>query len=197
MKNIAAIILAAGASERMGQPKQLLPYGGHSLLRHTVETALASCCRPVIVVLGAHAEAIKPEVEDAGVTVVINEAWKEGMSASIRAGLSAVQPRRQATDGALFLLCDQPLVTASLLDRLVTAFRVTGQPIAACDYDGVPGVPALFARSLFPELEALHGAEGAKQVLRRHRSRIACLPFPEGRFDIDTPQDFQALQQVP
>ena len=187
------IILAAGASERLGQPKQLLQYRERTLLRNVVETALASLCRPVIVVLGAFADQIRPEVENTEVSVVFNSNWEEGMSASIRAGLAAVREVEQESEGVMFMVCDQPLVSASLLESLVVAYRESGLPMAACEYGEEPGVPALFDRSLFPELEALRGTEGAKRVLRRHRSEIATIPFPEGVIDIDTLEDYQAL----
>ena len=192
--NIAIVILAAGESQRLGRPKQRLPYGGSTLLGHAIETALASLCRPVIVVLGAYADQIRSEIDASEVLVVVNEDWKEGMSTSIRAGLAAVEALPQEVDGALFMLCDQPLVNGSLLDRLATAFYESKLPIAACDYDGDLGVPALFARRLFPELLTLQGAAGAKPLLRKHGSEAVCLPFPEGSLDIDTPEDYPPLK---
>ena len=94
------------------------------------------------------------------------------------------------------LLCDQPFVTPELLHALVETWRQTGQPIVACEYEGDVGVPALFDQSLFAELRGLEGAAGAKQIFARHAADIARVPFPQGRFDVDTPEDYDALEKT-
>ena len=174
---VAAIVLAAGASTRLGsgRSKQLLRYQGRTLLRHSVEQALASSCRPVIVVLGAEVESCQRELAGLDVHVTINPAWADGMGSSIRAGMTALTAAAPDARAVVITLCDQPLVGAAFIDRLVQRFgprprraaRRTGQePTVAAEYDGRPGVPALFPRSRFAELSRLDGAAGARHLLR-------------------------------
>ena len=194
MSNIAAIILAAGASERMGEPKQLLPFQGRSLLRHAALTALASRCRSVFIVLGAQAERLAEEVNDLAVQIVENPAWADGMGTSIRAGIAALSVEN--TDGALLMLCDQPLITAATLDELVTLYEQAQPSAVASAYAGALGVPALFSRALFPELLALPGQAGAKQVLLRHQAHVKAVAVAAGQLDVDTPADYARLRQA-
>jgi molybdenum cofactor cytidylyltransferase len=183
------IILAAGGSTRLAQPKQLLPLRGRSLLRHAAETALASVCRPVVAVLGAKADQMRLELAGLDVTVVNNPQWQTGIASSIRTGVEAIVGA--ACDGVVMMLCDQPLVSASLLNRLVKAGE-----LAAAEYGGTVGVPAYFAAEFFPELMALSGDTGAKSVLLRHPSKMARVPYPEAAIDIDTKEDYQRLQKL-
>lgn len=187
MPHIGLVILAAGGSARLGTPKQLLAFQGKTLLRRAAETALASVCRPVVVVLGAEAGRLREELHGLAVAVVENEDWAGGMGTSLRAGLDVLLAQDDETDGVVVCLCDQPLLSPQVLDALVAACRQTGRPIAACEYGGTVGVPALFSRALFPELRTL--TEGAKPLLRRHSAQIAVVPFPGGVMDIDTRED--------
>lgn len=190
---IGAVILAAGASSRMGEPKQLLPFRGESLLRRAARAAQDAGCRPIVVVTGAHAESMRRELEGLDVREVWNPRWEMGMGSSIRAGIEALAGSDQDMDAAVFMLCDQPHVTGQVVARLAEAHRETGKHVIASSYGGNPGVPALFGRSLFPELTRLKGATGAKQVLRRHASEACLIPFSEGEIDIDTPDDYSRL----
>ncbi len=176
----ALILLAAGASTRLGRPKQLLPFRGQSLLRHAAQTALAASCRPVVVVLGAGDERLRPELAGLPVQTVFNPHWTEGVASSIRAGIEAV-----AAEAALFMLCDQPFVTAEMLDRIARCHRQDRAAIVASEYEGALGAPALFSREFFPELAALKGDAGAKKILLRHADRLARVPMPEAAFDVD------------
>lgn len=195
--SIGVIVLAAGASTRMmGSPKQLLPFRGRNLLRHAAETALASRGGPVIVVLGAQCERLRAEIDDLPLLVVENELWAEGMGASIRAGITALKEKCPEISGALLMLCDQPFVTPESLNEMLAAYESGGAAAVASEYDGAPGVPALFDRSLFPELLALQGPAGAKRVLQRHRGELLCLPLPAGALDVDTPADYERLQSA-
>jgi molybdenum cofactor cytidylyltransferase len=190
--SLGIVILAAGESARMGQPKQLLPYRGRSLLRHAVETALALKGVPVIVVLGAHADLILSELADLPVQVAANPDWRIGMGTSLRAGLNALLTTHPATAAALFLLCDQPHITPDLLHHMEAQWR-RGASLIACRYETRLGVPALFAAAHFPELLMLHGAEGARQVLAQHANQVIAIPFPAGAIDVDRPEDYAAL----
>lgn len=191
---VGVIVLAAGASTRLGQPKQSLPYGDSTLLGHAVAAALDARLGPVLVVLGAHG----PELAQAlpsGAVAVHNPGWQEGMASSIRAGLAALERGWPGAAAAIVMVCDQPGVSAGLLRRLAAAWRQGSAAAVACQYGDTVGVPALFSRSLWPELMALRGDRGAKSVLERHRERLLLVPFPEGALDIDTPEDWQRLQR--
>jgi molybdenum cofactor cytidylyltransferase len=191
LRPVGLLILAAGASTRFGRPKQLLPYRGRSLLRHAAETALGSTCRPIVVVLGAHAERLAGEVSGLPVRVVVNPRWPQGMGTSLRAGLEALCVAGPEVGAALITLCDQPLLSSHTIDSIVERYRESRKPIVASEYGDVLGVPALFDRALFEELLALGDASGAKEIIARRRGDVCAVPFPEGAIDIDTPQDFE------
>lgn len=193
---VGIVILAAGASTRMGTPKQLLHYRGRSFLSHAVEVATASVCRPIVVVLGAYVERIKPEVSQFPVQVVENFQWSEGMSASIRCGINTIEAAPQKTEAVVLMLCDQPFVCTQVINRLVETYYLTGKPIVASEYAGTLGVPALFSRNFFSELVSLKNAEGAKRVITRNLNEVACVSFAEGAIDIDTPKDYEQFQGV-
>jgi molybdenum cofactor cytidylyltransferase len=183
------IILAAGASTRLGQPKQNLKFRDKTLLQRMVEIAIASTCRPVIVVIGANADSILP-VENCD--VIYNANWEEGMASSIRIGMSEII-KNKAIDNVVIMLCDQPFVSTSLIDTIVQKQIETGKPIIACTYSNAVGVPALFNRSLFDELLLLKGNEGAKSIFKVYPNKIITVPFPEGSIDIDTMNDYEYL----
>ena len=178
----------------MGTPKQLLTYRGCTLIRHMAEVAIASVCQPIVVVLGANAERIKPEISQLPIPIVENQQWEEGMSASIRVGLAALLAVNKNLDAVAIALCDQPFVSPQTLNQLVEAYYLTGKPIITSEYAGTLGVPALFNRTLFSELMALKSTEGAKQLIKRHIHEISSIPFPDGTIDIDTPNDYEQLQ---
>lgn len=187
MTRVAGIVLAAGGSSRMGRPKQLLPFRGRSLLRHAAGVALAGGCDPVVVVLGAGADRLRAELDGLPVTTAENPDWEQGPGTSVRAGVAAVG----AADAVVFLLCDQPLVDAAHVRRLVAAHRATGRPMVASGYGGSVGVPALFARACFPALLATPPAAGAKPLLTRDPDAVAVVSFPAGAVDLDTPADYE------
>jgi molybdenum cofactor cytidylyltransferase len=198
VRAVGVIVLAAGASRRMGEPKQLLRYGGESLLRRAVQAALGSRCRPVVVVLGARAEALGGEA--AGAQVAVNEEWAEGMSSSIRCGLRALDAATSGqVDAAILTLCDQPFVTSEVIERLVAAYEEERPALVASRYESggelTTGVPALFSRELFAELMGLRGAQGAKRVIMWHASEATVVSVPEASFDVDTPEDYRVLQR--
>jgi molybdenum cofactor cytidylyltransferase len=192
-RGVGAIVLAAGSSSRMGSPKQTLQFRGKSLLRRAALAALEAGCSPVIVVTGAHSELSRRELDGLDVREVLNTLWETGMASSIRAGVEGLLSADADIDAAVFLLCDQPHVTADLISGLIAAHHATGRPIVASTYGGSFGVPALFNRTLFAELARLEGAAGAKQVIKRHASEAYLLPFRNGEVDVDTPDDFSRL----
>ncbi|NMG21970.1 nucleotidyltransferase family protein [Brasilonema bromeliae] len=190
---IGAIILAAGASTRMGQPKQLLQFQGRSFLRHTVEVVVASVCNPIIVVLGAYAEKMRQEVSQLPVLVVENSQWDEGMGASIKVGMTALNAAAEEIEGVVLTLCDQPFISCNVINQLVAAYHSTGQGIIASEYAQTLGVPALFSHKFFSDLTSLEATSGAKQVIKKYSHEVFCLPFAAGAIDIDTPQDYERL----
>lgn len=187
------VLLAAGASKRLGKPKQELLYKGETLLQHAIHAALDSGCKPIVVVTGANADKLSPEAPDAAVVTVYNPEWQEGMASSIRFGLTelvAIEP--EVTD-VIFMVCDQPFVDAALLNTLIQMKQESGKGIVACAYGNTLGTPALFDKAYFAELMALSGKGGAKEFLFRYSDDTAAVPFPEGAVDIDTPADYDAL----
>ena len=192
---VGIVILAAGASTRMGTSKQLLLYQGRSLLCRIVETALASVCQPTIVVLGASAEQLQQEIKHLPVQVVENLQWAEGMSSSIFTGINVLNAESVKVSAVVLLLCDQPLVCVQVINQLVETHYSTGKPIIASEYSATLGVPALFSHTFFPELMTLKGGEGAKQLLKNHSEDVYSLPFPDGVIDIDTPEDYEQLSR--
>jgi molybdenum cofactor cytidylyltransferase len=201
-ESVGIVMLAAGGSTRMGTPKQLLPFRGRTLLRHAALTALESVCRPVVIVLGARADALRPELDGLDVLVVENRDWPEGMSGSLRVGMQALmgvsagaeeESESKIVSSLIVMLCDQPFVTPGLLNRLAQMWQESDAAMIACEYGDSIGVPALFDRSHFPELLALEGAMGAKQVLLRHTPNLERVSFAGGIIDVDTPADYARL----
>ncbi len=191
---VPVVILAAGGSRRLGEAKQLVPFRGRSLLAHAIATALEADCGPVLVVLGARADALRDEAAGLGARVVENPDWATGLGSSVRAAIAAVEaevPEAEA-EAVLCTVCDQPLVTADLLASMVRAHR-EGRDLVAAAYDGATGVPALFARRFFAELRELPGDSGARRVLARHAADVHAIPFPGGAVDVDTPADVARL----
>jgi molybdenum cofactor cytidylyltransferase len=194
MRSVGIILLAAGESIRMGRPKQLLPFRGTTLLRHAALTAATTGLSPLVVVLGAEAEACAVELKDLSATVVRNADWKQGMGSSLRAGMEALGKTSPEIQAVLVMLHDQPLISTPALLRLVELWRPPEHPIVAAFYGGKPGVPAVFDRNFFPELKNLQGTEGAKKILTRHASLTSVMDLPEALDDIDSPEDYRRLK---
>lgn len=193
--NVGAVVLAAGGSTRLGSPKQLLEYGGRSLLRRAVEAALEAGCRPVVVVLGSGADLLKDQLAGLDVQGVVNPAWGNGMGTSVRLGVETLDALAPEADAVLLTLCDQPLVGPEALAQLLDAYRRSGSlgSIAAAEYNGIIGVPVILGRAHFGELLALPDDAGAKPVLRRHRESVIEVPMPEAATDIDTQEQYARL----
>lgn len=187
-----AIILAAGASTRMGEPKQLLLFEGKPLLVRAVEAALGSPAWPVVVVLGANAAQIQPVLARFPVLIADNPAWAEGMASSIRAGVTTLQQFSRHLDAALLALCDQPAFSSETIAQLVAAFRAGGRGIVAARYSGRLAAPALFGHEHFAALAHLTGEEGARALLNDDPHRVGAVDLPALAVDLDTPGDFAA-----
>lgn len=192
MDKTALILLAAGAATRMGSPKQLAPFRGQPLVRHTAGAALTSACRPVLVVVGASGREVGAALHRLPLCVVDNPDWAEGVGTSIRAGIQALTTEDDV-DSVILMLADQPLITGTFLNQLIATHRRTGRDIVAATYAGTVGVPVLFSRAFFPKLAALTGNQGCKGVILGHPDQALTLPCPEAEADIDTPADLERL----
>lgn len=191
---IAAIVLAAGRSSRMGTHKMLLPLGGRPLVAHTVAAACASHAEHVIVVVGHEAARVRAALAPGRYVVVENPNHAQGMATSLRAGLAAVP---SDCSGVLVVLGDQPLQSTKLLNRLIDAANATPDHILAASYDGKRGNPVYFARRFFHDLEAVTGDEGGRSVLRRHATDVIEVECGDlaPNLDADTPEDFARIQR--
>jgi len=188
--NVYAVILAAGASSRMGSPKQLLEWRNRTLLEHTLLSASSNLKERVVVVLGAHAEAIQNAIDLGAVSSIVNPHWREGMASSIRLGVQALPASAAAV---LILLCDQPLVNASHIQNMLKGWQSAPNHIVASQYHGSFGVPALFPAEFFEHLTALNGDRGAKPLLMKFEQLLLKILLPEAELDIDSVEDFQRL----
>ncbi|MGC2300841.1 MAG: nucleotidyltransferase family protein [Acidobacteriaceae bacterium] len=194
----AAVLLAAGASTRLGQPKQLVRVDGESLLRRTARLAIEAGCSPTLVVLGFDAEPMRGELDGLAVDVVVNQNWQEGMGASLRAGMEALRTVDPQPQAALILVCDQPRLTASHLNTLLTRHKTISTTsdiaITASIYARRAGVPAIFAAKLFPDLRSSQGDRGAKDLIHAHAAQVLGVPWPNGEIDIDLPGDLITIE---
>ncbi len=181
--SIAAVVLAAGASTRLGEPKQLVRLGGESLLERAVRVAREAGCSPVVVVLGASAGMIRSTCDLGDARVVVNEDWASGMGSSVAVGVSGLQ----GVDGCVVMTCDMPAVTASHLRSLMAADEVT-----ASAYAGRRGVPAYFPASAFAALRELRGDAGARELLKEAR----CVELVGGELDVDTVGDLERVREL-
>jgi molybdenum cofactor cytidylyltransferase len=191
--HIHVVVLAAGASSRFGSTKQLVRVNGRPLMHTIVSRAVELAGHSVTVVLGAHAGELAPLLKHSPASVAVNRNWSEGIASSIREGLTHAPP---TTDGVLIVLADQAAVTTEDLRRLAGAWRRNTASIAAAQYAGGVGVPAIFPRWCFRELNELRGDRGAQVLLQRHVDRLVRLPMPSAELDIDRPEDLLALEQM-
>ncbi|CAN5510026.1 hypothetical protein BH11BAC5_BH11BAC5_00250 [soil metagenome] len=189
------IVLAAGASTRLGKPKQLLPYKGKTLLQHSLDTAVNAMIGPVIVVAGCDAGLITQQVKDRPVVIAINDKWQSGLASSIVCGLEILVSSYPETDGVIVMMSDQPFVTIALLHDLVSMQQQTAKPMVAGSYNSTIGVPALFYKTIFPQLLQLSGDAGARKILQQQSVDVATVSFAKGNIDIDTPADYLNLLQ--
>ncbi len=192
-KTIGTIILGAGASSRMGRPKQLLAWRNELLVNRAVRQATALEAGPVALVLGANADLIAKEVEDTSITIGVNDNWAEGMGGSIVTGLKALLEKDSDLEGVLITLVDQPLIDSTHLLEIIENFKKNNSPLVAAAYGDTLGVPALFSADLFPRLLTLSGREGAKKIIHQVRDKLTKWPLPAAKIDLDTPEEWKAF----
>lgn len=188
---IATVILAAGASTRMGKPKQTLKWGETTLLGHCIDQVLASKAQEVILILGANHELIKEKIENYALDILINENWQAGMGSSI--ALAAKQLLKSNVDGVLIVLADQPNVDSHFLNSLMRRFHPEKNTIIATNYGDGAGVPVLFDQTYIEKLSRLEGDQGAKRIIQEAVEFVTSVT-PDFRLtDIDTPEAYEAL----
>ena len=192
MRNLGAVVLAAGGSSRLGKPKQLLTFRGETLISRAVRTAVEAGCDPIVVVVGEIGDGIRQEIGAKRAMLVENAEWQRGLGTSIRRGLREIA---ESADAVVLLTCDQPFVDRGVIARLIAAQQKTGKPIIASSYSNTIGVPALFQRSCFEALLALPDDSGAKKLIEERADDVASVPFQDGAVDIDTPEDFERLNE--
>lgn len=189
----AAIVLAAGASTRLGRPKQLIQFHGESLLRRTARLAMETGCAPILVVLGYEAARMKQELHGLDTKIVINADWQSGMGSSLRCGVEALQQQTPVPERVLLLLSDQPRLSINILRSLITNSTHEHSPITASRYADRLGVPAVFHKSMYAALQCVKRDKGARQIIQQHQDQVVSIDFPEGIIDIDTSDDLAML----
>jgi molybdenum cofactor cytidylyltransferase len=182
---IAGIVLAAGASRRLGRPKQLLPLGGRPLLDWVLQAMRDAAFDRVVLVLGHEAEAMRRALDLSGIDVVVNKSYADGMSTSMRAGLGALGPE---VAGAVVAMGDQPFIDKNLIAALLAERVRTGLPMVAVDYGDYRGPPVYLDRTVWPAAEALSGDQGARALLKNNPERVATVRVagPGVSLDVDT-----------
>lgn len=192
-KALAGVILAAGGSRRLGQPKQLCEWHGKPLVCHAVEASLAVCGADVVVVTGAHANEVEARLQAYPVQIARNMDWEAGMAGSLRTGIQ--QLCGGEIMGVLVTLCDQPMISVDDLTSLVNVWHTLPEHPAASQYRGVHGVPAIFPKHSLAALMTLQGDTGARSLLDAY-PKVSGVEMPSAAFDIDTVEDLAKLNEV-
>ena len=191
----AIIILAAGASTRLGRSKQMLDIGGEPLLLRTVRAAMGADAGRVVVVLGANDQLHRDILQKMPVEIVYNDQWQKGMGSSLKAGLRHLIFPDDLLEAVVIAVCDQPLLSGQTIKNLFDRYRESGKPIIASLYAGQPGVPVLFAKTYFKSVLEIADEEGAKKIIRDNGSEVDLVDFPGGAVDVDTPEDYDEFKK--
>ena len=150
----------------------------------------------VVAVLGKNADLLAKEIDPKRVHIVENKDWEEGMASSVRSGLKTLLQKKPAIDAVIFLICDQPFISVSLLNELIATQKKTGKPIVASNYGETVGPPALLHKKFFSDLMQLKGDAGARKIIQQNSDEVATVLFPRGSIDIDTQEDYEALKNL-
>lgn len=187
----AAVILAAGASRRLGQAKQLVKIDGEPLLGRTVRLAAQAGCQPIVVVLGFEGDRMRSALDGFRVIVTVNEDWPAGMGSSMRCGVETALQISPPPEDILLMVCDQVRLSVDVLRQLLRLHGLAKYPITAARYSGRIGVPAVFSPIFFPDLLDGSGDRGARGILERNAASVGTVDFFEGELDLDTPDDLE------
>jgi molybdenum cofactor cytidylyltransferase len=192
--NWAAVVLAAGSSSRMGRPKQLISIDDETLLQKTINAAVQAGAKRTVVVIGANQEAVRESASTADIEFIYNPEWENGMGSSLKCGMTLVIAQFPEAEAVLLMVCDQPLLEADHLKKMVDKFVATKAPIVASFYSGGNGVPVLFHQSLFHQLLTIPDEQGAKRIVEQNPALVKAVDFPNGAVDLDTPDDWKKFQ---
>jgi molybdenum cofactor cytidylyltransferase len=191
--SVAGIVLAAGASTRLGRNKLFIELEGESLLRRAVRRVSAAGLDPVIVVLGHEAERAREELAGLNCMPVLNPDYLRGVNSSVRAGIAAASQ----SAAAVVVLADMPFVTSEMIATLADRYQTSTAPLVISDYGGVNAPPMLYDRSLFDELLSMEGEGCGKQVVKRHRDEAIAVSWPTERLlDLDVPDDYDRAKAL-
>ena len=201
MSELGAVILAAGASTRLGQSKQLLVWRGKSLIARATEAVIGAGVREIVVVLGARANEIGSTLAGMPVHCVTNSEWAEGMGSSLRAGVAALARQNPMLEGVMITLCDQPFFAMDTANCLIEKWNqnlcnkvYNNKLIIASRYGGSIGVPAIFGKGHYDKLQVLSGSEGARRIIDTNAAFVVAIDLPKLAIDVDTPEDWARLQ---
>ena len=195
MPKTAILILAAGESKRMGEPKQLLPYNNSTLLLHSIEQANSIKYSDVFIVIGAHFADVFKSIRGQKVTILKNNNWEDGMGSSLSKGIELIK-KKNNYDRVLVTLADTPLVTTEHYEELISLSDSTGKRIILTNYKEISGAPAIFDKSLFNELSLLSDNEGAKPVVKKYKKEVLKMTSKTPFFDVDTKEAYQKLLKL-
>ena len=195
MPKTAILILAAGESKRMGEPKQLLPYNNSTLLLHSIEQANSIKYSDVFIVIGAHFADVFKSIRGQKVTILKNNNWEDGMGSSLSKGIELIK-KKNNYDRVLVTLADTPLVTTEHYEELISLSDSTGKRIILTNYEEISGVPAIFDKALFNELSLLSDNEGAKPVVKKYKKEVLKMTSKTPFFDVDTKEAYQKLLKL-
>jgi molybdenum cofactor cytidylyltransferase len=190
--NYGIILLAAGSSSRFGTPKQLIELKGSTLIKSSADIAL-EVTNNVVVVTGAHGEKVEEVLQGLPLLIARNTSFEAGIASSICLGLSTLMHNFDAVDGAIFMVCDQPYLTASVLEQLIQIAQEKENGIVASSYGGTVGIPVLFKQKYFSQISNLTGDIGAKKIIQTHMADVAIVVFAGGEVDIDTSEDLKGV----
>lgn len=190
------ILLAAGGSTRLGQPKQLLSLQGKTLVERTLVTMQEAIPNTITLVTGGSAKEVSAKIDANNVSIAYNPAWPTGMASSIKTGLENLMQHSPNVNAVIICLCDQPFLTIQNLKDLQDSYINSDKKIIASLYNELESVPALFDQSIFPDLLALKGQEGARKVIRNAKDDLRSLPFPKGIYDVDTPEAWENVREL-
>lgn len=190
---IAAIVLSAGESSRMGKPKALLRIRGKTFIEQIISAFRATKVGEIIVVLGHNAEELKPKIDPLSVTVVLNPDYRKGQLSSLIAAIQRLQAESAKVDGVLVHLVDHPFVNPAVINDMIDRFYKSNRLIVIPTYKGKRGHPVLLSSQLFPELLSTPLDQGANAVVRAHRQETLELETEDEGviMDIDTPNEYR------
>ncbi len=193
---MGVVILAAGSSSRLGEPKQLIKFKNKPLLQNIIDHSQVLPFGSKVLILGAYQEEIKKNINAGEFRVIINEEWKEGIASSIRKGVTKSLEYTPNLENILFLLSDQPFVTGELIQELVDTHKKNDKVITGCSYNDTIGVPAIFNKDMFQELCTLKGDRGARVLIKKYSDNVAVVSFDRGSVDVDEPNDYRKLLKL-